>query len=202
VNERELLAAHDELVGDVWTYMIQSLYRSDLDMRTEHRRDARHSPGQIPGWLLPRLTAYAARIGYPVEYVPEVQGNDNTLGITNARVVSGKLHGYVALRSDLSPRSRSRTLCHELAHAEVHPALLTDSLLAFQAGIRKDPHPGESEEIVAETCAALVTRALGTGWGTFSLNYLADHAQAEKAPLVAARDEAVRRAGVILKAIA
>ena len=87
----------------------------------------------------------------------------------------------IALRPDLSPLQRLKTLVHELAHALLHD-LITDR---------------ECAELEAESCAYLTLHSLGMDTSAYSFAYLAHWAGSLEA-LVAAGERAGKAAKQLL----
>lgn len=179
MDTTELMAAHGELVREV------SQHKLAL-------HDDRYIPGQVPRWVIPRLTGCAAMLGYPVRYRRYLL--DGACGLTQTDECHGVLTPEsITLLDGMTPASTARTLAHELAHALKHAAAAR--------GQGRIAH-GDAEEVTAETSGHLICRTMRVPGDEASVAWLSIASRRSLRLLEWTRYDSVQRASVLLEAMA
>jgi len=125
-------------------------------------------PTDVPWWFVPRLTAYADSLGYPVRYPPLIGGDPEIRGQTPRRVTRDPytgtmltIPGPIEVKASLSPSEVAHTLAHEVTHAwlTVHQPgfVISREALACHQAYGEFP----AEEFIADLTSTLVNNAAG-----------------------------------------
>jgi hypothetical protein len=145
--------------------------------------------GEAPEGLWDGLASLVRGHGYTLRIV----GSDRDLGGANG--MTDYLTRSVAVRGDMEPAARAKTLAHELAHVMLHGPDNPDAILHRGIG-----------EVEAESVALMIGAAHGLDTSGYTIPYVATWATSvdEKTPVevVQATGERVRTAAVtILKGL-
>ena len=129
-----------------------------------------------PDALWDLLAAQVADAGYELHRADTAPANGVTDFVAKTVEVSEQISGAMACK----------TLAHELAHVNLHPA-------AGLGGISR-----EQAEVEAESVAYLVTSAAGVDSGSYSFPYVALWSRGDASVVMAAAERAIRTARTIL----
>jgi hypothetical protein len=152
--------------------------------------------GEAPPGLWEALAALIERAGFTLSTVPDASAIRGANGLTN---FAGRT---VAVRADLAPAARLKTLAHELAHVRLHDPdssrKLAPTPISPTVDIEDAPQHRGVAEVEAESVALMIGAAHGMDTSIFTVPYVSGWAAsvADLTPVevVQITGERVRRA--------